>query len=192
MYASFLSNTEKKLHLSATFAPELEVLRLVYVSGCPTGTEDSSGFLSDMPMIPLPRLKDFFLKRIVTDFTYRSAPEYANTQSVNRLLTWLFSGMPAVESFSFGHGETGMTRKDSATFSCPPLPGIGEIVWPITLKHLELRTLNLEDSTFNSNADMTSLETVVLKKCGSNASSIIASLGRTHPNVLASEKTSLW
>ena len=180
------------MYLSATLAPELEVLRLVAVSGCPTGTEDSSGFLSDMPMIPLPRLKEFSLKRIVTSFTYRSAPEYANTQCVNRLLTWLFSGMPAVESFSFGHGETSMSRKDSKSFPCPPLPGIGEIVWPISLKHLELQTLNLEHSTFDSNADMSSLETVVLRKCGSNASSIIAGLGRTHPNVRASEKTSLW
>lgn len=180
------------MHLSATLTPELEVLRLPGVSGCPTGTDDSSEFLSDMSMIPLPRLKEFSLKRIVKSYTYNGAPEYANTQCMNRLLTWLFSGMPAVESFSFGHGESSMSKKDRATFTCPPLPGIGEILWPITLKHLQLQTLNLEHSTFNSNVEMPSLETVVLKKCGSNASSIIAGLARTHPNVLASENTSLW
>jgi hypothetical protein len=32
--------------------------------------------------------------------------------------------MPAVERFSFAHGETSMTRKDEKMFSYPSLPGI--------------------------------------------------------------------
>ena len=181
--------TLREISQLGTFAPELEVLRIETVSGCPTGAP-SDIFLGPFlpsPLTPLPRLKDFSLGRIVTSFAYRNAPTYASTDNVNRLLTWLLNGMPIIETFSFAHGTTSMTSKDMRTFTIPPLPGIGEIVWPTTLKHLQLRSLSLESSAFD-NADFPSLESVVLKNCGSNVRDIFDGFGRTHPHVKTSDK----
>jgi len=174
-----------------TVCPELEVLRLAAASGCPTGasTDFLLGPFLPNPMVSLPRLKEFSLGRIVENFTYRSAPNYASTETVNRLLTWLLVGMPNVQKFSFSHGTTHMTRKDEKTFSYPVFPGIGEIVWPTSLKHLKLRNLALESSAFE-NADLPSLESLKLSSCGTNMGSIIDGLGRSHPDVEATEDRS--
>ena len=93
-----------------------------------------------------------------------------------------------METFSFGHGTTNMTRADEKTYSYPPLPGIvpsgGEISWPHTLKHLKLSNLALGTSTFTSNAmEMPALESILLKNCGNNVNTIINSLRNTHPGV---------
>lgn len=163
---------------------------MVALFGCPTGDVSSPPTFLSERMVSLPRLKEFSLSRIVKSFAYRTAPMYASTETVYRLLTWLLEGMPNVESFSFRHGETTMTRKDEATFQCPPLPGIvppnAEILWPSSLKHLQLQTLNLDPLTF-SNTEMPSLKTALFKKCGPNVDNILEGLRRTHPNVQASE-----
>ena len=174
-------------------APELEVLKLVAVSGVPTGTEPDiihmlwPAFIAQ-PMEALPRLKEFSLGRIIKDFCYRTAPKYASTENVNSFLTWLLAGMPQVEKFSFGHGRSSMTRKDESTFSYPDLPGIGDVIWPTSLKYLRLRNLALESSAFE-NADLPSLQTLKLSSCGSNVGTIIDSIGRSHPDVEASDES---
>ena len=89
----------------------------------------------------------------------------------------LLAGMPSVETFAFRHGTTrigSMSRVDEKSFRYPPLPSIvppGEtILWPRTLKHLELSNLDLETSAFASNMEMPeSVETILLKDCGNNA-----------------------
>jgi hypothetical protein len=92
--------------------------------------------------------------------------------------------MPAVEIFSFGHGEKSMTRKDIN--SAPPLPGIvpqgRQIIWPSTLRNLSLSFFTLAADTF-TDANIPSLKTLQLKKCGNNVDTIINGLHFTHPNV---------
>lgn len=95
--------------------------------------------------------------------------------------------MPAVESFSFGHGTSSMTRKDQKKFSYPSLPGIvpsgAEVMWPHTLKHLSLSSFDLGADTFTANTEFPSLKTLELRSCGGNVDTIINGLRRTHPNV---------
>lgn len=117
---------------------------------------------------------------------------------VNRILSWLLAGMPAVEKFSFGHGKASMTRKHEKLYSYPSLPGIvhddGQVMWPHTLKHLSLSCFSLGTNTFAANTELPSLETLQLTECGGNVDTIINGLRSTHPNVEATkiEKSSRW
>ena len=117
---------------------------------------------------------------------------------MNRILSWLLAGMPAVEKFSFGHGKASMTRKHEKLYSYPSLPGIvhddGQVMWPHTLKHLSLSCFSLGTETFTANTELPSLETLQLTECGGNVDAIINGLRSTHPNVEATkiEKSSRW
>ena len=106
---------------------------------------------------------------------------------MNRLLTWLLAGMPAVERFSFAHGETSMTRKDEKMISYPSLPGIvppgAEVMWPHTFKQLSLSSFYLAADTFTANTEFPSLKSLELKRCGGNVDTIINGLRSTHHNV---------
>ena len=136
---------------------------------------------------------------IATNNHFLSSIADGTTEDINRILTWLLAGMPAVESFSFGHGETSMTRKDEKTYSYPSLPGISppggvEVMWPHTLKHLSLSCFSLGTDTFTANTEFPSLKTLELKKCGGNVDTIMNGLRSTHPNVAVTkiEQSSRW
>jgi len=117
---------------------------------------------------------------------------------VNRLLNWFLAGMPAVESFSFTHGESFMSKKDEKKYSYPSLPGIApyyggeELMWPHTLKHLSLESFSLEANTFTENTELPSLKTMTLKRCGGSVDTIISGLRRTHPMVEVTKIESRW
>ncbi len=122
-------------------------------------------------------------------------PSDATTEEVNRLLCWFLVGMPALESFSFTHGTTSMSKKDSKIYFCPPLPGIKtyggeEIMWPRSLKRLSLWHFSLQPDTFTENAEFPSLTSLKLNWCGGNVDTIINGLRRTHPNVEVTKKES--
>ncbi|KAL7498031.1 hypothetical protein ACHAWT_005986 [Skeletonema menzelii] len=199
-------------------APELEVLRLGSVqrpSGRPISSAlmglgesfDGNELLSLMgdpaeralasPMTCLPRLKEFAVGRLVDSFAYGGPPRYATTEEINRLLSWFISGMPAVESFSFTHGETSMSKKEEKKHCYPSLPGIvsyggEELMWPHSLKHLSLSSFYLEADTFTENTQFPSLTSLKLTRCGGNVDTIINGLRRTHPNVEVTKVESRW
>ena len=185
MCAIVLSRVPSLLSLSGTLAPELEVLRVEGAGGVPRNAAFFEEFYPDA-MVQLPRLKEFSLGRIVESFVHGRSPSYASTETVNRLISWLLASVPIVETFCLGHGRSSMTRKNEKEYSYPPLPGIGDIVWPTSLKHLVLTDLELEPSVFN-NTDFPSLKTIKLKRCGSSMTHIIEGLARTHPSVQASQ-----
>ena len=121
----------------------------------------------------------------------------ATTEEINRLLSWFLSGMPAVESFSFTHGETSMSKKEEKKHCYPSLPGIvsyggEELMWPHSLKHLSLSSFYLEADTFTENTQFPSLTSLKLTRCGGNVDTIINGLRRTHPNVEVTKVESRW
>ena len=121
----------------------------------------------------------------------------STTEEVNCQLSWLLAGMPAVESFSFTHGETSMSKKEEKKHSYPPLPcivsyGGGELMWPHSLKHLSLSSFYLEADTFTENTEFPSLSSLKLTRCGGNVDTIINNLRRTHPNVEVTKVESRW
>ena len=179
------------------YAPELEVLKLEMATGVPTVTADHQAvgiptFLTDCeavflrePMSELPRLKEFGLGSLVDRYIFGRAPRAATTAMVNRILSWLLSGMPKVECFTFGHGESEMSNKDAKIYKVPSLPGIGggddasAIPWPATLKDLCLDTLVLEKNAFKS-VELPALETLFLKGAGPHMEEIVQAMKATH------------
>lgn len=98
-----------------------------------------------------------------------------------------------MESFSFTHGETYMSKKEERQYSYPPLPGIKsyggeELMWPHSLEHLSLSFFSLEPDTFTENTEFPSLTSLKLNWCGGNVDTIINGLRRTHPNVEVTKK----
>jgi len=174
------------------FAPELEVLNLAMATGIPASSATESiptpaTFLSK-PMTELPRLKEFGVEAIVKRHIWQAAPRYATTSTVNRFLSWLLAGMPQVESFNFGHGETNMSQKEQKVYKFPTLPGIGggdddmSLFWPSTLKKLSLDALLLEKDAFKS-VHMPALETFLLKGCGPHMGDIVQGMTANHQNL---------
>lgn len=145
----------------------------------------------DVSFLPVFELRDFS-KSCALLLLY---PLDATTEEVNRLLRWFLAGMPAVESFSFTHGKTYMSKKDEKIYSYPPLPGIKsyggeELMWPHSLKHLSLSFFSLQPDTFTENTEIPSLTSLKLNWCGGNVDTIINGLRRTHPNVEVTKKES--
>ena len=84
-----------------------------------------------------------------------------STNTVSNMLKWLLQGMPAIESFTFGHGDTGLTS----------FPGIGNGLehCPKTLRKLCLRELNIEPTALSSSSiDLDVIESITLENCGDN------------------------
>jgi len=178
------------------YAPELEVLKLVMATGIPTQAADesvppSAAFLSES-MTELPRLREFGIGSLVKGHIWSAAPRYATSATVHGILSWLLTGMPRVESFEFGHGETHMSQKDQKVHKFPTLPGIGGggggdgdmhlLSWPGTLKNLRLDTLILEKDAFQS-VHMPALETFFLKGAGPNMEHIVRGMAATHDHL---------
>ena len=178
------------------YAPELEVLQLEMATGIPTVSADNQAagiptvvaeyeavFLRE-PMRELPRLREFGLGSVVQRYVFGAAPRNATTATVNRILSWLLAGMPKVESFAFGHGESQMSNKDAKIYKTPSLPGIGgddatALHWPATLKDLRLDTLVLEKDAFRS-VQLPALETFFLKGAGPHMEEIVRGMKATH------------
>ena len=183
-------------------APELEVLKLEMATGLPTVSADDqavgvptavaeceASFLAFLrePMKELPRLRDFDLGSVVERCVFGAAPRNATTATVNRILSWLLAGMPKVESFAFGHGESRMSSKDAKIYKTPSLPGIGgdnatALHWPATLKDLRLDTLLLEKDAFKSD-HLPALETLFLKEAGPHMEDIVRGMKATHKHL---------
>lgn len=174
------------------YAPELEVLKLAMATGIPASAANESiptpaTFLGE-PMTELPRLREFGVDAIVKRHVWQAAPRYATTSTVNRILTWLFAGMPKVEAFEFGHGETYMSQKEQKVYKYPTLPGIGggdgemSLFWPSTLKTLRLDTLIVEKDAFKS-VHMPALETLFLKGCGPHMVDIVQGMAANHSHL---------
>ena len=174
------------------YAPELEVLKLVIATGVPTQAANESiptpaTFLSE-PMTELPRLKEFGIDGLVKRHVWQAAPRYATTSTTNRIISWLLAGMPKVESFEFGHGETYMSQKEQKIYQAPTLPGIGggdgplALLWPPTLKKLRLDTLILEKDAFKS-VRLPALEMLQLEGAGPNMMDIIDGMKKTHDHL---------
>lgn len=174
------------------FAPELEVLKLAMATGIPASSASESlptpaTFLCE-PMTELPRLKEFGVDAIVKGHVWQSAPRYATTSTINRILTWLLAGMPKVEAFEFGHGETYMTKKEQKVYKFPTLPGIGggdggmSLFWPSTLKTLRLDALIVEADAFKA-VHMPALELFHLKGCGPHMEDIARGMAANHSHL---------
>lgn len=174
------------------YAPELEVLRLVMATGIPYQAANESvptpvTFLSE-PMVELPRLREFCIDGLVKRHVWQAAPQYATTSTTHRIISWLIAGMPKVESFELGHGETYLSQKEQKVYQYPTLPGIGggdgpmALMWPPTLKTLRLDTFNLEKDTFKS-VSLPALEMLQLKGAGPHMMEIIDGMKKTHDHL---------
>ena len=172
------------------YAPELEILKLEIATNIPTVTAENEAmptpnFFLSLPMMELPRLREFGLGSLVKEYIFSAAPRHATTETVNRILSWLLAGMPKVESFAFGHGESHMSNKDAKIYKVPSLPGIcgGDdataLHWPATLKDLRLDTLVLEKDAFKS-VQLPALETFFLKGAGPHMEEIVRGMKATH------------
>ena len=177
------------------YAPELEVLRLNLATGIPTQAAGGAfptpaTFLSEA-MTELPRLREFSVGGLVKEHIWSAAPRYATSATVHRILSWLLAGMPRVESFEFGHGETSMSNKDQKVHKTPTLPGIGcgggedggmSLFWPSTLKTLCLDTMIVEKDAFKS-VHLPALETFFLKGCGPDMVDIVQGMAANHSHL---------
>lgn len=167
--------------------PELEVLKLEVVTGTPTSppsipTSTPVTFLSN-PIATLPRLRVFSLDRVAKRLSFDKQLEYASSETVAHILSWLFDAMPVIEDFSFGHGKISMSKKERSVFAVPTLPGIGNPSWPCTLRKLHLRELYIEPNALVS-ADLPALEKATLEFCGPNMIAAIQGLHRRHEHLV--------
>ena len=148
------------------YCPNLEVLKLpavLYRFGDITTLPWDANF-SDMNL--LPRLRECVIHRIVP-FSW-TPPIIFYSSDIEYVIGWLFRGMPALETFTFGHGR----MWDQSDPECHML----ESQLPETPAELEncpssLRNLHLKDFRVTKKSSMSlyfytdQLETITLTGC---------------------------
>ena len=138
--------------------PELEVLKLSKLSGLPTKMYPAKynrdpiifdtlpEYFLSQPLQVLPRLKTFHVRKVIEDYRLR----YFNSDSVQRLLPWLFAGMPVLEDLYLGVCPMYMTKKEKKIYRFPQAPSLGRALstLPPTIQQLTLKSINIDKTEF--------------------------------------------
>jgi hypothetical protein len=172
--------TLENIQSLAASCPELEVFKVAILEGLPTKTYPekhsidpvvfdalAESFLSQ-PLQVLPRLKSFHVQALCR--SYRK--EYVNSESVRRLLPWLFAGMPILEDLHLGVCPMSLSNKGQTQYRFPEAPLLGRalLTLPSTIQQLSLREIKVEEAdlveTLTPPSRFPNLKHIHLHMCG--------------------------
>lgn len=156
------------------YCPNLEVLNLPAVLLHNTAPwRDDCGH-----MHALPRLRECVIHRIVP--LLRTPPIIFSSSDIEHVIGWLFRGMPALETFTFGHGRCwGIVPSQTLETLERQLPET-----PAELENCpsSLRNLHLKDFRVSKKSSMLfyfytdQLETITLTGCAGDPSGSLESI----------------
>lgn len=147
----------------ARYCPKLEVLELPAVFEGGNGYEDDDelgAFGGNVKMKTLRNLRVCKIDTIIISYelqrTHGTTKAYS-TESVGRIINWLLNGMPMLEEFSFGHGQTD---------GQPPRLSENCLVSSSRLRKLHLKDFCImTPCLISSGIDGDEVESIVLEMC---------------------------
>lgn len=194
----------------SNICPELEVLKVVMISGLPyrdfppkysafndtdrTARGDEEPDFLAQPLQVFPRLKTFHVDKLMDD------KHYTTSASIQLLLPWIFAGTPILEDFSLNVGSYYLSRKDEKVFRYPPTPSLGKALSTIpkkTIRRIELHHMVVEASdlleTLSPESSFPQLQHIILDWCGPSSLDAITQLSLKYKHLkVGVRKASLY